>query len=86
MPSFLELALHKRWQDGKVDGRIITSDVLSTSHKNVVNFGPLTLEFMMLICQPFRHQMDEISKTPSSRSHFLIDVRQNWHRADNLQK
>ena len=51
--SFIGLAFHNIWQDGKADGRINATDVLSTSHKNMVNFGTLTLEFMTLIWQPF---------------------------------
>jgi len=45
------LAFHNRWQDGKADGRINTADVLSTSPKNLVNFGRLTSEFTVIIWQ-----------------------------------
>jgi len=31
--SFLGLAFHNGWQDGKADGHVNTADVLSTSHK-----------------------------------------------------
>jgi len=31
--SFLGLAFHNGWQDGKADGRVDTPDILSTSHK-----------------------------------------------------
>jgi len=44
-PSFLGLALHNGWQDGKEDGRINTPDVLSTY--------PPTPVFVTLIWQPF---------------------------------
>jgi len=36
-PSFLGLAFHNGWHDGKVDGRINTPGVLPTMHKNLVN-------------------------------------------------
>ena len=39
MPSFFGLAFHKGWQDGKADGLINSTEVLSTSYKNLVNFG-----------------------------------------------
>ena len=38
-PSFLGLAFHNGWQDGKADGRVNSTEVLSTSYKNLVNFG-----------------------------------------------
>jgi len=45
-PSFLGLAFqHNGWQNGKADGRVNTPRVLSTSRKNLVNFGPLTPVF-----------------------------------------
>jgi len=43
-------------------------DVLCATHKNLVNFGPLTPEFATLIWQPFRRQMDEIEKSYLSNS------------------
>jgi len=33
-PSFLGLAFHNGWQDGKADGHVNTPDVLSILHKN----------------------------------------------------
>ena len=36
-PSFLELAFHNGWQDGKADGRVNSAEVLSTSYKNLVS-------------------------------------------------
>jgi len=42
-PSFLGLAFHNGWQDGKADGCVNSAEVLSTSYKNFVNFGRLTL-------------------------------------------
>ena len=48
-----ELAFHNRWQDGKADGRLNSTEVLSTSHKNLVNFGPLTPEFTVMVWRPF---------------------------------
>ena len=50
---FLGLAFLNGWQDGKADGCVDTPDVLFISHKNLVNFGPLTPEFTTLIWQPF---------------------------------
>jgi len=43
----------QRMEDGKENGRVDTPDVLCTSRKNLVNFGPLTPEFTTLIWQPF---------------------------------
>jgi len=40
-PSFLGLAFHNGWQDGKADN-VNSAEVLSTSYKNMANFGPLT--------------------------------------------
>jgi len=53
-PSFSGLAFHNGWQDGKAHGRIpaASSNVLSTAHKNLVNFRPLTSEFTTHIWQP----------------------------------
>jgi len=31
-PSFLGLALHNKWQDGKADGRVNSAEVLPTSY------------------------------------------------------
>jgi len=44
-PSFLGLAFHNGWQDGKADGRVNSAEVLTTSYKNLVNFSPLTPDF-----------------------------------------
>jgi len=38
-PSFLGLAHHNGWQYGKADGRVNSAEVLSTSYKNLMNFG-----------------------------------------------
>jgi len=48
-PSFLGLAFHNGWQDGKPDGRVDTPDALSTQRKNLVNFGPLIPELTTLM-------------------------------------
>jgi len=37
----------------------------STSCKNLVNFGPLTLEFMVIVWRPFVRQMGKIGETSS---------------------
>jgi len=49
MPSFLVLTFHNGWQYGKADGRINSAEVLPTSYKNLVNFGPLTPEFTVMV-------------------------------------
>jgi len=46
------LAFHNGWQDGKADGRVNSAEVLSTSRKNLVNFGPLIPEFTMMVWRP----------------------------------
>jgi len=58
-PSFLGLTFHNGWQDGKMDGRN-SAEVLYTSCKNLVNFGPLTLDFTVMVWRPFMRQMREI--------------------------
>jgi len=47
MPSFL--VFHNEWQDGKADGRVNSAEVMSTSCKNLVNFGSLTPEFTVMV-------------------------------------
>jgi len=42
-----------------------SAEVLSTSYKNFVNFGPLTPEFTVMVWRPFMRQMGEISETRS---------------------
>ena len=64
-PSFLGLALHNGWQDGKEDGRVNSAEVRSTSYKNLVNFGPLAPEFMVMVWRPFMRQLGEIGQTRS---------------------
>ena len=46
--------MHDRLQDGKVDGYINTPDVLSTLHKNLVNFA---------FGNHLRRQISKIKKT-----------------------
>jgi len=65
MPSFLGLAFHNGWPNGKVDGRVNSAEVLSTSYKNLVNFGKLTPEFSVMVWRPFMRQMREIGETRS---------------------
>jgi len=60
--SFLGLAFHN---DGKADGRVYSAEVLSTSYKNLVNFGPLTPKFTLMVWRPFMRQMREIVETRS---------------------
>jgi len=64
-PSFLGLAFHNGWQDGKAGGRVNSVEVLSTSCKNLVNFGPLTPEFTVMVWRPLMRQMCEIVETRS---------------------
>ena len=64
-PSFLGLAFHNGWQDGKPDRSVNSAEVLSTSHKNLVNFGPPTPELTVMVWRPFMRQMREIVETRS---------------------
>jgi len=64
-PAFLGLAFHSGWQDEKVDGCINSAEVLSTSCKNLVNFGSLSPELTATIWRPFIRQMGEIGETRS---------------------
>ena len=67
-PSFLELAFHSGWQYGKANaGRASSAEVpLSALCKNLVNFGPLTPEFTVMVWRPFMRQMGEIGETRST--------------------
>jgi len=38
-PFFLGLTFHNGWEDDKAGGCVNTADILSTLHKNLVNFG-----------------------------------------------
>ena len=52
--------------DGRIAQRmdaLTLPDVLCATHKNLVNFGPLTPEFTKIIWQPFRRQMGELDET-----------------------
>jgi len=62
---FLGLAFHNGWQDGKKDGRVNSAEVMSTSYKNLMNFGPLTPEITVIIWRVFMRQMREIGETRS---------------------
>ena len=64
-PSFLGLAFHNGWQDWKTDRCINSAEVLSASFINLLNFGSLTLEFMVMVWRPFVLQMREIVETCS---------------------
>jgi len=55
------------WQYGKADGRINSAEVLSVLCTNLVNFGPLTPEFTVMVWRPFMRQMGEIGQTRSIR-------------------
>jgi len=61
-PSLLGLAFHNGWQYGKADGRDKSAEVLSTSYKNLVNFGTLTQEFTVMVWRPFMGQMGKIGE------------------------
>jgi len=50
------------WESG---WGVNSAEVLSRSCKNLVNFGPLTLEFAVMIWRSFMHQMREIIETRS---------------------
>ena len=64
-PFFLGLAFHNEWQDGKADGRVNSAEVLPASFKNLVNFGPATPEFTVMVWRPYMRQMREIVETRS---------------------
>jgi len=64
-PSFLGLTFHNGWQCGKADGRVNSDEVMSALRKKLVNFRPLTLEFTVMVWQPFVRQMGEIGQTRS---------------------
>jgi len=49
----------------KADGRVNSTEVLSTSCKNLANFGPITPEFTVMVWRPFVRQMGEIGQTRS---------------------
>ena len=49
---FSELAFHNGWQYGKADEHVNSKDALRTSCKNLVNFGPLTPEFTVMVLRP----------------------------------
>jgi len=70
-PSFLGLAFHNGWQDGKADRRVSSAEFLTTSYKNLVNFGPLIPEFTVMVWRPFMRQMREIGET-----HSILETRQ----------
>jgi len=64
-PSFLGL-FYNGWQGGKaMSVGINSTEVLSTSFKNLVNFGPLTPKFTVMVWRPFMRQMAEIGETRS---------------------
>ena len=65
MSSFLGLAFHNGWQDGKAGENINSTEVLPTWCKNLVNFGPLTPEITVIIWRPFMRQMREIVEARS---------------------
>ena len=46
-------------------GALTAQKVLSTSYKNLVNFGPLTPEFTVMVWRPFMRKMREINETRS---------------------
>jgi len=50
------------WKSG---GDVNSTEVLPTSYNYLVNFGPLTPEFTMMVWRPFMHQIGEISETHS---------------------
>jgi len=62
-----------------INGRVNSTEVLSTSYKNLINFGPLTHEFTVMVCRPFMRQMREIVETRSILgswdSHSRMDCR-----------
>jgi len=57
--------IRQRMEDWKADGRVNSAEVLPTSYKNLVNVGPLTPEFTVMVWRPFMRQMHEIVETHS---------------------
>ena len=55
----LGTCIPQRMAGWKTDGRVNSAEVLSTSFKNLVNFGPLNAEFTMMVWRPFMRQMGE---------------------------
>jgi len=49
-PSFFAVAIHNKFEYNYVDLRINSGDDSGTSCKNLVNFGPITLEITRLKC------------------------------------
>ena len=49
-PSFVALAIRNGLEYHNADGRVNTGDDVATVCKNLVKFGPVTLEFTRLIC------------------------------------
>jgi len=58
-PSFCALAFHNRWEDRNTDACLNITNVSSTSHKNLLNFGPIT-------SQLFRCDVHRVSKKTST--------------------
>jgi len=79
--SFLGLAFHNAWQDGKADGRVNSAEVLSTSYKNLMNFDPPTPELTVMVWRPFMRQMREIVET---RSTLQTRIRQRIGTAERI--
>ena len=48
LPSFCALAFHNGWDDRNKDERVNTADDPSVSDKNLVNFGPVTLNILQV--------------------------------------
>jgi len=68
-PSFLGLAFHNRWRMGKRMGMLTlnSAEVLSASYKNLMNFGPLTLEFTVMAWRPFMRKIREMRSILETR-------------------
>ena len=49
----------------RIGGCVNSAQILPTSYKNLVNFGPLTPEFTVMIWRPFMRQMGEIGQPRS---------------------
>jgi len=61
----LGTCIPQRMAGWKTDGRVNSAEVLSTSFKNLVNFGPLNAEFTMMVWRPFIRQIRKIVETRS---------------------
>jgi len=59
--------ISQQMEDGKADGHVNSAEVLSASYKNLMNFGPLTLEFTVMAWRPFMRKIREMRSILETR-------------------